>query len=1038
MTGKNRIKGIAAVLAISAGGAAFQPSLHARELPGMQAYTQPTPAGSLERASRMMDTGNFAGAIDALRSLMQSGVELDGEQREECCYMLAKALYERGDEDCVGALRQFAGQYPASARTPEVRLLEGDYYFFGNRFGDAARIYSDTDISGFDAPTRALYEFRKGVSLTKSGLFSEARRSFRLLEDNAAYRGKARFYLAYILYAEGKYDAAYDAFARLEGLGPEAAPKATKRRKTHLFYNEGTKRRQDYTPTGFEAGYYMVQIEYLRGEWRDVADHGRSLLSRCPVPELAPEINRIVGESYFKLGEPDVAKCFLTNYMEEAGENPRPTAVYSLGAILYGEGKWDEAETEFERLADEDNQLGQSANLYLGQCYARQGETGAATLAFEKAYSMGFDPNVSETALYNYVAARTRGGNIPFSSSIPMMENFLSRFPRSKFAPAVEQYLASAYFHEKNYTKAMESIERISNPDAKVLAAKQKVAYELGVGYLTNSDPAQAEKYMRIASELKQDKEIALQSRLWLGDALYAQGKYAAATENYRTFISREKNSANRSLAIYDLGYSLYMEKRYSEAAKRFREAIAAKPALPSPLITDATIRLADCLYYCGDSGSAIDSYTRAIDAGATDADYALLRRAMTHGSTGDQKAKIADLRRLRQAYPESKWAAQALLEEGLAFTDMGDQRNAIAAFELLASEKPQSAEARKGILNLAILRQNSGDTDAAIEQYKTLIRRWPSSEEAVMASDDLRKIHASRGDLRQLAAWLKSVPGAPQLDTDEIERLAFDAAERALNDDASDTARLEAYIRDYPDGQYTAQALYDLADVRYSAGDTDGALSAADRLLADRPDSRQAPGALMIKAEILEKKGDARGACAAWRELLDRGGADFSLEAYSGIMRTTDNASESLEFARRIRRSGGLAQETSDEASLFEALALGKLRRPQEATAILRSLAANPASESGARAAVELGESLRASGQLDEAAKVLEEFTDTGSVHQYWLARGFISLADVYHAQGRTSLAREYITSLSRNYPGEEPDIRQMISKRLSDWKKK
>ncbi len=38
-----------------------------------------------------------------------------------------------------------------------------------------------------------------------------------------------------------------------------------------------------------------------------MVDHGRSLMMKQPVPELyIPEMNRIVGESYFKLGEPDV------------------------------------------------------------------------------------------------------------------------------------------------------------------------------------------------------------------------------------------------------------------------------------------------------------------------------------------------------------------------------------------------------------------------------------------------------------------------------------------------------------------------------------------------------------------------------------------------------------------------------------------------------------------------------------------------------------------------------------------------------------
>ena len=69
----------------------------------------------------------------------------------------------------------------------------------------------------------------------------------------------------------------------------------------------------------------------------------------------------------------------------------------------------------------------------------------------------------------------------------------------------------------------------------------------------------------------------------------------------------------------------------------------------------------------------------------------------------------------------------------------------------------------------------------------------------------------------------------------------------------------------------------------------------------------------------------------------------------------------------------------------------------------------------------MELGESLLGSGSLKDAEKVLSAFTDEGSPHQYWLARGFIALADVYHAQGKTYLGREYLESLRGTIPARK-----------------
>ena len=66
----------------------------------------------------------------------------------------------------------------------------------------------------------------------------------------------------------------------------------------------------------------------------------------------------------------------------------------------------------------------------------------------------------------------------------------------------------------------------------------------------------------------------------------------------------------------------------------------------------------------------------------------------------------------------------------------------------------------------------------------------------------------------------------------------------------------------------------------------------------------------------------------------------------------------------------------------------------------------------------------------------MLTAFTDEGSPHEYWLARGFIALADVYHEKKKDYLAIEYLKSLRDNYPGRELDIHDMIESRLEKWK--
>jgi len=365
----------------------------------------PLASGYIERARLMLQDGNFAGVVDQLKHLDTQATELSDSEREDCTYLLALALYERGDADCVDLLREFAEAYPASPLALQARLAAADYFFFAHHFNNALAAYLDIDYSRINPADRPLYDYRKALSMVKTGQYDEARPIFEQLHDNRRFNLAADFYLAYIDYAKHEYDSAYRGFADVENrLGRDSEP-------------------------GIEPAYYMAQIEYSRGDYENVISHGKSLLESRRAEELVPETQRIVGLSYFKLDDYGKAARYLSEYLRNPDYSPAPDAVYALGVIDYSRDDLDTAGRRFASLTDLDNDLAQSAYLYLGQIAVKEGDSNAAAISFEKASKMNFDPDVTETAMFNYIAARTHGGNIPFSSSIPLLNGFISRLP---------------------------------------------------------------------------------------------------------------------------------------------------------------------------------------------------------------------------------------------------------------------------------------------------------------------------------------------------------------------------------------------------------------------------------------------------------------------------------------------------------------------------------------------------------------------------------------------------------------------------------
>lgn len=994
---------------------------------GMKSLESVDPQGYAARAQLMMKDGNYVGAVDQIRQALREGDSpFCHTLMQECEYRLAIALYERGETECVERLRNYAAAYPASEYAPQALMKVADYYFFDHEFGQALTAYEEVDKEALPPSLQAPFTYRRGLSLIKTGHFGEARPAFESLLSVKEYANAARFYNAYLDYVDGHYDKALKGFELVES--PKTAANTVK----------GNKLSWEYSPTGLEAEYYITQIKFHRGEYESVIRDGSTLIRTAPVKELIPEMNRVIGESHYKLGNENEAWKFLDEYMKAETTSPAESALYTMGVLEYNRRNYSRAEELFTPLTDRLSAVGQSAYLYLGQCAMQRGDNVAASVAFEKAYNLNFDRDVSETALYNYASACISGGRVPFGkSSVEVLENFINSYPRSRYAADVDEYLAAAYYNEKNYTRALASINRIISPSEKVLAAKQKVLYGLGVEALSNGRCSDAIGYMSQAVAMSRyDKPTAVQATLWLADACYASADYPKAQKNYESFLKQsESGDTNRPLAGYNLAYTLYMQDKFSEARNIFSQW---RNRLPQQMQADATLRMADCDYYTGLPARALTGYAEAIAADCPSADYAALQHANMQGMTGNNTAKLSELTRMISAFDGSVWLPAAMLEKAQTLIDMGRTKEALSEYRSLLDEYPQAVESRQGMLQMAITLANAGREDEAVEAYSQVISRWPSSTQAQAANADLRQIYARRGELNEYRSFLASIPDSPQLNDSDMEQLSFEAAENDVAENADNIAKMQQYVEQYPNGTYLAPALYHIASSQYSRSRYKEALSTLSTLIARRPDTAFALDALVLKGDILENAllSDPDEVVAAYTELEQRGGADYAATAYAGIMRNTSDSSQRLQYASRLLTLGGLSAEEAQEARYYHGLASLALGDNAQAEADFKELTANFKTLYGAKAAVELGEYYLSQSRLSQAEKLLSDFTEEGTPHQYWLARGFITLADVYTAQGKSSLAKEYLRSLKENYPGSEPDIHDMINQRLNSAK--
>lgn len=672
---------------------------------------------------------NWQAVEDDIEILELSGRNLSAGA-EETAFLKALGAYKTRSEEALALAGAFLSDYPSSVLRAKARLIQANIFFFKGDYAKALDLYSEIPEDAFSGYLKQIYLYRKSYSLLRTGYFDEARAGFTLLAKYPDFSVAALFYDAYIDYVNGNY--------------PDA------RRKFSMIGSEGEK--------GLESEYYLLQMDYNKGEFESVAKKGEKLLKNVPEP-LKSETLRVTGLANFKLGRKDKAEKLIDLYLACASE-PEVSALYTRGVLHYDKGETELAEAMFSKTTEENSPVAQSSWLYLGQIYLTSGDPNAASTAFDKAYRMAWDPSVSETALFNLSITAAEGGTVPFQNSVELLEQFVSRYPDSGHIDEVSRLLASAYYNNRDYYKALQAIEKADLSDPINIDTRQKIYFELGKDSMIEGDIAEAIDYLAKATDKGSDRNVRADAFLWLGDAYYAEGNFYKAEKSYLEALKTGDLGANTAQAQYNLGYSLFKQKKYSQAAMRLRDALADN-GLQRGSATDARLRLADCLYYTGKYADALEEFHKAAaSASNTEKIYAEMRQADILAATGDIAGEIKILERLRNQNTGIR-TKDILVRLGDAYSVAGRDAEAGAVYsELLegGSGAEENAQLYYSLASNAARLFENGDYAAAYPLYEKIAgskipELYPDALIGLMrTSDSPAQVKSSAAEVMQMS----------------------------------------------------------------------------------------------------------------------------------------------------------------------------------------------------------------------------------------------------------------------------------------------
>lgn len=929
---------------------------------------------------------------------------------EHAMFLHAAAAYELNKKEASLLLIRFLDQYSASPLVPKAYYLLGCSALNAGEYGDAIDFFKHCPQEDLSPREQMDYQFRLAYASLQQKDYETARKWFReLMATENRYVGSATYFNAYMDYSEGNMKEAMTGFRKIAD----------------------NSQYKDAVP------YFYLQLLYIDGHYDEMLAKANQLMAGNPTPVQKAELIRLTGAAWFEKRDYAQSQRY---YLDYQALNPKMlrSDLYRMGINYYTQRKYDTAIDYLAKLADSTDAVSQSSKYHLGLCYLKQGKKDLARMSFEQASLNDFDKNTKEKALYNYALLCYETSFSPFNEQVKAFQRILTEFPHSEFADKIYGYLSEVFLFSKEYENSLAVIEKIANPDKKILQAKRQLLFLLGTERCLNGQYKEAADLFTQSIELSGTmSQPATECLFWRGEAYYRMGQFNAAALDYKKFADNKGAAKMKAwpLVAYNLGYCFFNQKKYTDAKIWFTKYTAQNGIKQDKCYPDALNRIGDCYFQARDYINAEKFYQDADLTSTPGNDYAVYQKAFCLGLRKQYSARMELLKNFGTRFPQSDYRDDALFESGKTYIQLQKTDLAVAAFQQLMETFEGSPLARKAGIQIALLRYNEGQKKEAVAAYKNVIEKYPGSEEARVALNDLKTIYVNNNAVADYIDYTKGL-GSVAVQAGEQDSLSFMAAEKRLMDGnyTEATESFRKYLNDSPNGAFQTDCHYHLGRLLLAEGKNEEALEHLEFVSVQDGHKYQVEATLLTAEAWYAKKVFDKALAAFERTEKLSSERKVRSAAKLGATRCSYFLNQ---FKETITKANNLISETDlntdvlREARYYRAMSLLADGQKDKARPDLEALSVEVQTPFGAEARFRLADYFFSKNNLKESEKIVQNFIKEGTSQSYWLARSFVLLADINTQRKDDFQAKHYLLSLKENYT-ENNDIREMIDSRL------
>ena len=484
------------------------------------------------------------------------------------------------------------------------------------------------------------------------------------------------------------------------------------------------------------------------------------------------------------------------------------------------------------------------------------------------------------------------------------------------------------------------------------------------------------------------------------------------------------------------MGYSYFKLKDYPNAIQWFRKYLGFSKNGNTKTIADTYNRIGDCYFISRTYWVAIEFYDKAIEVGLLDKDYALFQRGFALGILIRPEKKLATLQRLLDEHPESAYYDDALFEMAKSHMDLQNPDMAFEKYLNITDSFPFGSYVKKSLVQLGLLSYNKDQNQDALKYYQRVVAEFPGTAEAKNSLTGIKNIYVDMNDVDSYFAYVSGLGEFADISLSEQDSLTYTSAEKLyMNGDCEKSIlQFNDYLNKFPDGSFVLNTNFYLADCQYRNENVDAALKSYNYVI-DKPKNNFTEQALLAAASINFKSENFEAALGNYQKL--DGVAEVNnhlIESRVGQMRCNyllNNYNNVIESADKVLHTEKISEEYKREAHYKKGKALYVKENFELALDEFRIISEEVNSSEGSESKYLICEIYFNDNQYDITEYEIFDFATQNTSQEFWLAKSFILLADVYLKKKDSFQAKHTLKSIIDNY---DPDAKDEIVELATD----